>query len=350
MKFSKYLLSFCLVITSINHTAAKEPKTIKILPVPAFGYSPETSTYLGAVALFTLDFYNDSITRTSTAKFEINDTWNKQIILESGWSYYFKDETWFTQGRLHYSEYPDYYYGIGPETPQSNELQFDSQRAIIDVSLLKNVGRKSFVGLGLRFQDYWEVEPIDQSIIFPKLKDASLFGTRLIFLKDCRNSLLNATSGSYFLSEYEWVFSQGNYSKMRMDYRKYKTVLKKLVLTGRFYQSVTFGTPPFYDYSILGGDQFVRGYTYGRFRDKDLSSLQFETRIPVVGIVGAALFGGVSNVYSDFGSFHLENFKPNVGLGLRVLVDKSENINLRFDYAIGSGGQNGFYLSFGESF
>lgn len=350
VKSYKYFLLLCLTIFYVNRAIAKEPKSVKILPVPAFGYSPETSTYLGGVALFSLDFYHDSITRTSTAKFEINYTWNKQIILESGWSYYFKDEKWFTQGRLHYSKYPDYYYGIGPETPQTNELQFDSQRAIIDVSLLKNMGRKSFIGLGLRFQDYWKVEPADQSMVFHELADASLFGTRLIFLKDRRNSLLNATAGSYFLSEYEWVFSEDNYSKLRLDYRKYKTVLKKLVLAGRFYQSMTFGTPPFYDYSILGGDQFARGYTYGRFRDKNLSSLQFETRLPIVGILGAALFGGVSNVYKDLGSFHFNNLKPNGGIGLRVLVDKNENINLRFDYAIGGDGQDGFYISFGESF
>jgi hypothetical protein len=35
---------------------------------------------------------------------------------------------------------------------------------------------------------------------------------------------------------------------------------------------------------------------------------------------------------------------------LRFLVDKKEGTNLRFDNAIGSGKNSGFYISFGESF
>ena len=76
-------------------TKVKKDRKIKVLPVPAFGYSPETRAYVGAVALFTLDLYKDSLTRTSNAKVEFNYTWNKQSILEAQWSYFFKEEKWF---------------------------------------------------------------------------------------------------------------------------------------------------------------------------------------------------------------------------------------------------------------
>jgi len=117
-------------------------KKIKILPVPAIGYSPETKTYVGAVTLFTINMYRDSLTRTSNAKFEINYTWNKQVILESEWNYFFREEKWFTKGRIHYSKYPDLYYGIGSNTSESDKVSFDSRRFIFEASLLKNIGYK----------------------------------------------------------------------------------------------------------------------------------------------------------------------------------------------------------------
>jgi hypothetical protein len=92
----------------------------------------------------------------------------------------------------------------------------------------------------------------------------------------------------------------------------------------------------------------VRGYRYGRYRDKNLSSLQTEFRLPVVWRFGAAVFGGLSNLYA--GNFNPENSKYNYGLGLRFLVDKHERTNLRMDYAVGEEGNDGFYISFGESF
>jgi len=66
--------------------------------------------------------------------------------------------------------------------------------------------------------------------------------------------------------------------------------------------------------------------------------------------IGLATFGGVTALYSDITSITKSPAKPNLGVGLRFLVDKKENTSLRFDYAIGSNNQSGFYVSFGESF
>lgn len=55
-------------------------------------------------------------------------------------------------------------------------------------------------------------------------------------------------------------------------------------------------------------------------------------------------------IYEKVNNIENESFKPNAGVGLRFLVDKSEGTNLRIDYAIGAHNQSGFYISFGESF
>jgi len=113
----------------------------------------------------------------------------------------------------------------------------------------------------------------------------------------------------------------------------------------RFYSAA-----PFYDYAFLGGDKFVRGYYLGRYRDKNLSSVQSEIRFPIVWRFGFAAFGGLSTLYANTNNIAAKNIKPNYEMGLRFLVDKKDKTNLRLDYAAGKDGNNGFYVSFGESF
>lgn len=72
---------FLLTIHTVTGQDSIKVKKLMILPVPAFGYSPETKTYLGAVTLFTINMYRDSATRTSNAKFEVNYTWNKPEVI-----------------------------------------------------------------------------------------------------------------------------------------------------------------------------------------------------------------------------------------------------------------------------
>ena len=135
-----------------------------------------------------------------------------------------------------------------------------------------------------------------------------------------------------------------------MDARKYFPLAENEEhnISVRFYQSSVLGEAPFYDLSLLGGDKLVRGYLAGRFRDKHLTTWQTEYRVPLIWRFGLAAFGGISIVYP--GLNEIEDLKPNAGMGIRFLVDKQEKTKLRFDYALGKKGDNGFYISFGESF
>lgn len=327
-----------------------QERKIKLLPIPAIGYSPETRTYVGAVTLFTLKMYDDSLTRTSNVKFEFNYTWNKQIILESAWNYFFREEKWFTAGEIHYPKYPDYYYGVGPDTPESNKLIFNSTRMYFEAFVLKNIGRKIFTGLNLKYESFNKVRPEADAPVFQELIDGNTFAIGYAILKDTRNNLLTPERGYYLFFNTSYNFSEANYVQASLDMRYYKTWSNKFTLANRLFNKFNFGTPPFYDYAFLGGDRYVRGYYFGRFRDNDLGAWQTEFRMPVVGMLGIAAFGGLSNIYSPENPFSLSKTKYNCGLGFRIRVDKTEKTNLRVDYAMGKEGSSGFYIAFGESF
>lgn len=349
VKFTVVVL--CLFFgLAVSAQSEKAGKKVKILPVPTIGYSPETKTYLGAVSLFTLDFYQDSLTRLSNADVEITYTWNKQLILESNWNYFFKEERWYTEGKLHFSDYPDLYYGIGSESPEKDELSFESKRVAAELSVLKNIGRNWFVGPALKYISYSDVEAIDEQPNFNELQDASNFGVGLSLLKDSRNSILTPTTGLYFYVNATHNLAKSDYQEFTIDARYYHTWKQKFTLATRVLNDFTTGTPPFYDYAMLGGDKYVRGYYLGRYRDNNLSTIQTEFRLPIYGRLHLATFAGVSNLYSAKNNFALENTRLNYGAGLRFLVDKTGNTFLRMDYAAGGDNNSGFYISFGESF
>ena len=78
-------------------------------------------------------------------------------------------------------------------------------------------------------------------------------------------------------------------------------------------------------------------------------SVQGEIRQALRKRFGFTVFAGISALYDDAVPT-AENWYPNAGLGLRFKADRKENINLRLDAAIGTEGNYGFYIAFGEAF
>lgn len=354
-KPTTFIISLLLLLfiqnTFAQKNSTKPAKKVKILPVPTLGFSPETDFYVGAVSLFTLDFYQDGYTRTSNAKIDFTYTWNRQLIFGLGWDYFFEREAWFTQGSFQFSQYPDRYYGIGANTPESNETWFSSNRVIASVSILKSLKPNMFFGPEISYLNYSNVEP-EGELAFDELYDRSNFALAAVYLWDRRNNLLNATAGSYLRisAGHSWN-GAGNNPTGELDARLFKTLKGKYTIAARTFTHVNFGFPTFYNQAIVGGDQYVRGFLYGRFRDLNLSTIQLESRNHLFWRIGISVFGGYTYLFNnDLNSSSPQQFKYNLGGGLRFLFDKQDNINLRLDYAIGQGGQSGFYIAFGESF
>lgn len=353
-KISLFVLSFGIInkilppkLSDINNSTDKK---YKFIVVPKFGYSPETNFYFGLISLGTFHLYSNH-TRTSNLKLEIDYTLNKQFITGVEWNYFFNNEQWFTTGQLSYNKYPDIYYGLSSAIPDQKEVSFLSYRQLINIELYKNINRKFFVGGGWKYENYYN---IDSNLVkaYTELIDSYNISLVSAVYYDSRDNILNTTNGQ-FLSlklRYNWVPDRSPYLNTELDIRKYYRVDNDIIFTSRFYSRFTFGIPNFYDYSVLGGDKYVRGFFYGKFRDKHLSTLQLEGRTPELYRCRLALILGVSNIYSSFDSFSIDNSLFNYGLGFRFLIDRKEKVNIRFDYVLGSANNDGFYIGFGESF
>ena len=94
----------------------------------------------------------------------------------------------------------------------------------------------------------------------------------------------------------------------------------------------------------------MRGYYQGRYRDNRFGAAQGEYRLTIWKWIGATAFGGIGRVAGNMPDSESESIlHPTYGAGLRIRIDKKENVNLRFDYARGDH-SDGFYVAFGEAF
>jgi hypothetical protein len=76
---------------------------------------------------------------------------------------------------------------------------------------------------------------------------------------------------------------------------------------------------------------------------------QIEYRTPLWGRFGAVAFAGAGNVKPELDQFTIGDLDYSVGLGLRFLLDRRENLNLRFDWGFGEE-VNNYYFNIAEAF
>ncbi|WP_162910515.1 BamA/TamA family outer membrane protein [Hymenobacter oligotrophus] len=334
-------------------------RRVGVLPVPAIGYSPETRGYLGAVALFTLRLYpRDTLTRTSNAKLEVNFTQNRQRIFSGEWTVLLRREQYLSQGAVAYLRFPEYFWGVGNNAPESAKELVDSRRVEVRATALRKLRTYVFAGPRVQLQHLYGVRPAAGGLLEHGQAVGSRGGTssgagyELVY--DGRDNLLNPQRRGYarFAQTFfgGWLGSDFRFTRYELDVRRYLPLSKRVVLAGQLSGIFSAGEPPFRMLALLGSDADMRGYYRGRFRDRQYAAAQAELRFPVYKRLGAVAFAGGGQVARNLGGFGLGELKPTVGGGLRFLMDRRENINLRLDYAVGQGGNSGFYIAFGEAF
>jgi outer membrane protein assembly factor BamA len=175
---------------------------------------------------------------------------------------------------------------------------------------------------------------------------------------DNRHNILNVRDGFYselavLHSNPTWI-STYKFSSVYSDTRIYKPIGKNNVLATQLLGQFNFGDVPFNQLAQLGGENIMRGYYYGRYRDKHQLATQIEYRMLPLPLkftkrIGAAIFASTGTVFNNTNSLSVSNLKFSGGAGLRFLLFPKKDIWTRMDYAITKEG-GGFYLFIGESF
>jgi outer membrane protein assembly factor BamA len=355
----KILLRVSFYTTGDKEAFARDTTAarLNVIPFPNLGYSPETRWFFGGVALFNYRMYNDSVTRNTTFKVELNFTQNKQIIFSTEHNIFLQRNRYWITGDNSYSKFPESFWGPGNDSPPENEEKYEANRLELNNAFLKEVFSHIYLGPRIRVQHLSGMKTTEAPLLgsgtVTGYQGGLSAGAGYTFLIDSRDNILNPARGAYFsftnLLFGKIFLSDFDFLRLELDARKYYKLKNGQVIALQWYSIANNGRPPFRMLALLGSDSHMRGYYQGRFRDRNYTSMQAEYRLKIYKAIGMVAFGGAGQVADKFSGFGLADFKPSYGLGLRIRVDKENDVNLRFDYALGKQNQ-GFYVVFAEAF
>lgn len=348
-----------------NRKAVEKDSTLylqKFIAAPVVTFSPETNFAFGTGAKYLFKFNGSGEeTRVSNMPVTVQYTLNNQFFVFSGFEIFTNQEKWVIEGNLLFQNYPRLYYGIGNNTRDSAEEVYENSQILFEPIFLKQAfTRYLFLGAGIRINHIFKTGFEEGGIIDQNRRDgfdgSTSVGAQVAALYDSRNNVLNAQNGWYLeLTHGEYGKFLGGTNKFdltRLDVRHFIEVSKKNndVLAFQFVGSVSRRNIPFSEFAFLGSSEIMRGYREGRFVDRDLLATQVEYRKRFGDSrFGAVAFLGAGSVYNNVADFQFKTLKPSYGAGLRFMLDKSENLNIRFDWGVGNG-TNEFYLGIAEAF
>jgi outer membrane protein assembly factor BamA len=335
-------------------------KSHQILLFPVLTKSIETSWSFGVASSSTFKFSKkDTASRTSNIQTIILYSLKKQFVAAINGAQYFKNERYILNEQMSYSSFPDKFWGLGKHSPDSAEEDYNFKQYYIYLHLMRHLGNNIYIGLLYEFQNLMEIDykiggVFDQQQIVGR-NPYKISGLGFSLTYDNRNNAFSPDKGNfaqiYFNHFDKSIGSDFSYTNLVIDLRKFFPIGKKNVLALQAYSFSNMGNDvPLRSLATLGGMGSMRGYYDGRYRDKQQLVFQSELRHSInkrFGIVGFGNFGDVGHNISDFA---IKDVKYTYGAGLRYAINKSEKLNIRLDYGIGPGKNQGLYFELGEAF
>ncbi len=327
---------------------------------PFVFYTPETDLAFGAGGTLTWrDDRRGPDQRPNSLLAAVTYTTRHQLTISLDPEYRTPDNRWLFDGYFGYKDYPDKFWGIGPDAPASAEENFAPLIWDVQASALTVLGDSPFlVGPSYVLMSYepHDLEPDGQlaSGTIPGAEGSLSSGFGAIGAFDTRDHLFSPGEGYYLETKLRFFFpalgSDYTFQQLIVDLRHYRTLKPGLVLAVQAFSHSISGDAPFNMEAMLGGSSLLRGYWTGRYRDRKAAVLQAEARFDLVGRLGGAVFAGGGLVGDEFRDWRSSEIKPSVGLGLRFVFDREANLKLRLDVGFGEAGQSGVYVTVKEAF
>ncbi|WP_345052615.1 BamA/TamA family outer membrane protein [Hymenobacter glaciei] len=352
-------------------------KTLTLLPIPVIFYQAETGFGYGLGALLSGRFTQDTLTRPSNARVQYWTTQKGQSLVQLVHSIYTPGEKFYLNGEISAYDILLFYYGKGPNTASDNESKTDYKLFIINQRLQKQVAPKLFFGAQYRLTNITGITApeatkdgktnvfyTDSRMTERERQDTRISGLGPVITYDTRDVPLAAFKGD--LLDLGATFngtglgSDYRFVRYQVDARHFQPLgSTRTILAAQFLGQFHTGDVPFRELAGLGANlggtlynnaNLLRGIYEQRFRDRQMVMFQAELRQKLFWRIDAAIFGGVGNVNQYIDKFALKDTKYAGGAGIRFNFLQRDRVNLRLDYAGGTGSKPGILFAIGEAF
>lgn len=254
------------------------------------------------------------------------------------------------------------FFGIGNNAPESDETNYTSREAVVQLTVGINLTSDFALMLTERYHDVRVEQGAVTSLpqtksFFPNLigiDGAQIVGHKLSLRYDTRDKQLIPTEGTYVNISAEFNQNlkheeENQWWRFTFDARHLLPHGPGLVFVAHvFMDSISGPGVPFYEEPMLGGETTLRAFGQSRFIDENAILINFEERIPALEKrifdhpinFEVAPFVDVGRVYDAFGTKAFTNLQVNPGVGFRLLA--LPNVVGRMDVSYGRGGGNVF--------
>ena len=353
-------------------------KTLTLLPIPVLFYQAETGLGYGLGALLSGRFSADTLTRPSNARVQYWTTQKGQSLIQLVHSIYTPGEKFYLNGEISAYDILLYYYGKGPATSSADESETKYKLFIINQRIQKQIAPKLFFGALYRYTSITNVSAPGRNIedsktnVFytdPRMTERERQNTRIsglgpVITYDTRDVPLAAFKGN--LLDIGATFngtglgSDYRFVRYQVDARHFQALgSNRTILAAQFLGQFHTGDVPFRELAGIGANlggtlynnaNLLRGIYEQRFRDRQMIMFQAELRQKLFWRIDGAIFGGVGNVNQYVDKFALSDTKYAGGAGIRFNFLRRDRVNLRLDYAGGTGSKPGILFAIGEAF
>jgi len=333
-------------------------KKNRLIFLPIIYYTPETKIAAGVGGIYYFrTSKSGSEKRPSSILMDLVYTGMKQVLLEFFPDIYIRKGEYHLIGSLSYKKYTEKFFGVGNTTSEDMEENYSFRAARLDLSFQKKVSEQLYIGIQYEFESNRIIETegggqLEKGdILGSEGGTASGFG--LVLNWDNRDNIFFPTQGRFYQISAKFFNkafgSNFNFNRFNLNLSQYFSFFSSHVLVFQSYINIVTGHPPFQMLSLLGGQNLMRGYYKGRYRDKNMIALQMEYRIPVWWRLGLVGFIGYGDVADELSHFKFGGFKYSRGWGIRYKISREEGTNLRLDFGFGRG-TSGVYVTVNEAF
>ena len=323
--------------------------------LPFAYYTPETETAFVLLAIYTKPGVAPRSRPSSYVSF-LTYTTQKQSMV-----HFYPDvytaSGFRISGGLGVMDYPDKFYGIGPDVMESDEEMYTKVDYTLAAAVQYEVIPGLFAGLQVDFEDY-TIEDVQTGGFLDSgsvvgSEGGVVSGAGLLVTFDSRDDIFAPGQGLYAevaaMSFGEGTGSDFTFDNVIVDLRQFMT-FGSVTLGFQEQLHLSGGEPPFHRLAQLGGAGLMRGYYRGQYRDKNMAAVQAESRVPLSARWGLVAFASAGGVAPTPGELEPDSFLTAFGAGVRFRVTEQEAINLRVDLAWGEDGNSGVYFTIKEAF
>lgn len=333
-------------------------RTKRFFAYPSVFYTPETKLGLGGAGTYVIGSKSDtSEIFPSQISFGLAYTTNGQLLIYAPFRLYVFKGNLVTYGEAGTYKFVYNYYGTGNHVPYDYFEKFKTGYSRLRMNILYKISPKVLAGPRIWFEEHRILERAPLGLLetsgIEGSNGARVFGLGLSVNIDTRDRLFFPGKG--FFAELAWqnfsprLGNSSSWSRWLADCSLYRSLPLGTVLALNGIVDVHRGETPFMLLAGLGGGKRMRGYYENRFRDNNVALFQAELRKMLSPRFGLAVFASGGKVFNTLNAFGISPFRLAGGAGLRISIDKREQLNLRLDAAFGKDSK-AFYILIGEAF